>query len=327
MARVHGYDRIPERLPRVELSPASRTESHRPEARFRDLLIDRDYREAISYSFVDPELEELTHPGERRISLQNPIASNMSVMRSSLWTGLLSVMAANYRRQQRRIRLFETGHVFLERQGERLESSRIGGAASGALMRNARNGGRQIDFFDLKGDVESLLCATGCRELFSFEAAAHPALHPGQCARVLRAGQQVGLLGMLHPALQQRLDIDQAVFLFELEFTALVNSRLPEYRPVSRHPAISRDLSILVENTVAAAQLRDVIMSAGGSLLVDVELFDVYRGKGVPESGKSLSFTLTFQDSSRNLTDADIEEGMRRILKAVEKKLGGQLRT
>lgn len=327
VARIHGYDRIPERLPRVELSPASRTESHRPEARFRDLLIDRDYREAISYSFVDPELEEMIHPGGRRISLQNPIASNMSVMRSTLWAGLLSVMIANYRRQHRRIRLFETGHVFLDRQGERLESSRIGGAATGALMRNAWNGGRQIDFFDVKGDVESLLCATGCRELFSFEPAAHPALHPGQCAGILRAGRQVGLIGMLHPALQQRLDIDQAVYLYELEFVALVDSRIPSYHPVSRHPAISRDLSILVENSVGAAQLRDVIIAAGGRLLVDVELFDVYRGKGVPESGKSLSFTLTFQDSSRNLTDADIEEGMRRILKAVEKKLGGQLRT
>ncbi len=327
VARVYGYDRIPELPPRVEPAHRRQRESRRPLSQFANLLVDRGYREVITYSFVDPALQGQVEPGKSAIALRNPIASNMGVMRTSLWTGLLQTVGSNYRRQHRRLRLFETGHVFNVEQGERRESSRIGAILTGPIDRDAWQGERRMDFFDAKGDVEALLDASGCRGAFSFAAGKHPALHPGQCARISRSGRTVGWVGMLHPALQQSIDLDQPVYLFELDAEALRDSRVPSYSPVSRFPATTRDLSILVDDDVPAAKLRDTIAAAGGRLLVDLELFDIYQGTGVPEGQKSLSFTLTLQDSSRNLTDAEVEEGMRKILNSVEKKLGGKLRT
>lgn len=327
VARVYGYDRVPELPPGINPAQGRRAEARRPLSRFETLLVDRDYREAITYSFVDPALQEKIEPERPAIALKNPIASNMSVMRTSLLTGLLSALASNYRRQHRRIRLFETGHVFNVDGDRRTESPRIGGVASGVLSSDAWRDERVVDFFDIKGDVEAMLDATGCRAAFAFAADIHPALHPGQCARITRSGQAVGWIGMVHPALQQALGVDQPIYAFEIESEALAESRVPSYAPISRFPATTRDLSILVGADVPAAKLRETIAAAGGRLLVHLELFDVYQGAGVPEGQKSLSFTLTLQDSSRNLTDSDVEEGVRKILKAVEKKLGGKLRT
>ncbi len=327
VARIYGYDRIPGVPPQMEPTHKRPGEAERPLSRFASMLVARDYREVISYSFVDPQLQRQVEPERVAIDLKNPIASNMAQMRTSLWTGLLGTAATNYRRQHRRLRLFEVGHVFTREQGERVESNRIGGLVSGPVSTNAWQGERMVDFFDIKGDVESLLAATGRGDAFSFVAGRHPALHPGQCARVVRQQRTVGHVGMLHPALQQTLELDQPVFLFDLEADALMRSAVPAYEKVSRFPATTRDLSILVEESLPAAKLRDTIATAGGRLLVDLDLFDVYQGRGVDDGWKSLSFTLTLQDSSRNLTDADIEEGMRRILAAVEKKLGGKLRT
>ncbi|KAA3619161.1 MAG: phenylalanine--tRNA ligase subunit beta [Proteobacteria bacterium] len=327
IARIYGYHNIPELAPRVEPTRGSRDEATLPSHRFKTLLVDRDYREAITYSFVDPDLQKKIDPSHPAIPLRNPIASNMSAMRTSLWPGLLSALVFNYRRQQRRIRLFESGHVFLSAQGERVESERIGGVAAGPLMKDAWQNGREIDFFDVKGDVEALLNASGCGDSFSFVAGKHPALHPGQCARITRGGKTAGWLGALHPGLGKYLDLERTVYVFELEMSALTSSRVPSFAKVSRFPAMTRDLSILVDDSVTADRLKDAVKQAGGKLLMDVELFDVYTGEGVPEGHRSLSLTLTLQDYSRNLTDAEIEEVVRRVLSAVEKKLGGKLRT
>lgn len=327
VARIHGYHKIPELTPRAEPAHGMRRESQLSGHRFKTLLVDRDYREVISYSFVDAELQQRIEPKAAAIELRNPIASNMSVMRNSLWPGLLSTAASNYRRQHRRLRLFEAGHVFLIEEGKRTEPERIGAVATGPLMKDAWQGARPIDFYDIKGDVEALLCATGCREAFSFAPARHPALHPGQSARIMRDGNSIGWIGMLHPELQRQLDIEQPVYLFELEMIALKESRIPAFSRVSRFPATTRDLSILVDASINASRLRETIAAAAGKLLVDIELFDVYEGKGVPQGQKSLSFTLTLQDNSRNLTDAEIEEVTRRMMAAAEKKLGAKLRT
>ncbi|GJL80481.1 MAG: phenylalanine--tRNA ligase beta subunit [marine bacterium B5-7] len=327
VARIYGYQNIPAVSPRAEPGHRNRTESRLTPDRFKHFLVDRDYREIISYSFVDPTDQARMDPGNDTITLKNPIASNMSVMRTTLWTGLITILASNYRRQHRRIRLFETGHVFLTESNQRIEKSRFGGAVTGPLMRNDWGDGRLIDFFDVKGEIESLLAINGCREAFSFLPGRHPALHPGQCARITRSGKTIGWLGRMHPILQKEYGLDQPVYLFEMEMKGLIESSVPEYEPISKFPATRRDLSIVVDQSVSASRLRDTINSSGGKRLVDVELFDIYQGKGVPDGQRSLSYTLTLQDSSRNLTDEDIEEVTRRILNAVEKRTGGKLRT
>jgi phenylalanyl-tRNA synthetase beta chain len=217
--------------------------------------------------------------------------------------------------------------VFLGDQHTPEESARIAGVVSGPLMRDAWKGPRNVDFFDIKGDVEALVALTGCADSFSFVAGKHPALHPGQCARIMRSGKTVGWVGMLHPALQQSLDLEQALFLFELELDRIAESRVPSFEKVSKFPATTRDLSILVDRSTSAAKLSDTIRNAGGRLLVDLELFDVYEGEGIPPEQRSLSYTLTLQESSRNLTDSEVEGCMKKILNAVEKKLDGKLRT
>ena len=288
IARIYGYDKIPELAPRSEPAQGLRLEARIPMERFRTALVDRDYREAISYSFVDPQMQTMIEPSRTPIALKNPIASNMSVMRTSLWPGLLSTCLSNYRRQHRRLRFFETGHVFLGDAREPVESARIGGAISGPLSRDDWQSARRIDFYDIKGDLEALLSLTGCANAFSFLAGKNPALHPGQCARITRSGKTIGWVGMLHPALQQKLDIDQPVFLFEIELDALVESRVPAFQKVSKYPATTRDLSMVVDGSISAAKLSDTIASAAGRLLVDLELFDVYEGEGVAPGHRSL---------------------------------------
>ncbi len=328
VARIFGYDNIPEVSPRAEPGRGLRHESLLPQHRFKAFLVDHDYREVITYSFVDPKLQRMLEPKLSGITLKNPIASNMAVMRNSLWPGLITAFGENYRRQQRRIRLFETGHVFLTKKAMRKESARIGGIVSGPLARNDWSGNsRYYDFYDIKADVEGLLTLGGCREKFSFVAANHPALHPGQTARIKRGSASIGWLGALHPGLQREMEIDQPVFLFELELESLAESRVPSFAAVSKFPATTRDLSIVIENGVDAGQLQSVIQKSAGKLLMDLELFDIYQGKGVPAGHKSLSYTLTLQDSSSNLTDAEIEEAISRILTAIENRVGGKLRS
>ena len=327
IARIYGYDNIPGVDPAATPEQGLRKEEVLPIHRFKSLLVDRDFREVISYSFVEPELQKLIEPGKTGVPLLNPIASNLSVMRTTLLPGLLSSLASNYRRQHRRLRLFESGHVFEGKSGKYREHHRIAAAISGPVSPNSWQGdGRNVDFYDIKGDVESLLQASGCGNKFSFSMDQHPALHPGQSARIQRSGRNVGWIGALHPEVLRYLDVEQPVYVFEIGLESLTESRVPEFSSISRFPATSRDLSIVIDESVSARELTGVIRKSGGVRLVNLELFDVYRGKGVPDGQKSLSYTLTLQDSSSNLTDEEIEEAVTRILTAVNKRVGGALR-
>ena len=270
-----------------------------PVDRFQDYLVDRDYTEVITYSFVDGGLQARVDPNVPGIELRNPIASNMNVMRTTLWPGLLQAVDINQRRQVRRIRLFELGHVFSRKGGKTIETQRLGAVACGASNRlHWGDGNKAVDFFDMKGDLEGLLGLDGRDISYQFVPAKHPSLHPGQSAEICSGSKRIGYVGCLHPEIQQ----------------------------FSRFPFVHRDLSIVISAEIPAAKIQKVMRAAGGRLLTSIRLFDVYVGKEIDKHCKSLSFGLTLQSSSRNLTDREVEAVLGRIVTAL-KKLGGQLRS
>ncbi len=327
LARVHGYERLPTRIPRMAADTGFSSERLVPLERFKAVLVDRDYQEVITYSFVDPELQALIAPDETGLGLLNPISSDMSVMRVSLWPGLLQTVRYNRNRQQQRLRFFEVGRHFVRRREGLRQDVLLAGAVTGsALPEQWGSPDREADFFDAKGDVEALLRATGCAGVFSFVPSGYPALHPGQQARILREGIEIGRLGALHPELIARLDLEMPVFLFELAISALQQGRIPGFAEVSRFPAIRRDLAVVVDAATPAQAVLDCIAKSAGELLVDLQLFDEYRGEGIDSGRKSLALGLTLQDSSRTLKEEVVESVVGRVIRSLESGLGAKLR-
>jgi len=327
IARLHGFINIPSRAPHTAASHGLGREEEMPLDRLQDYLVDRDYTEVITYSFVDGTLQARVDPNARGVELSNPIASNMNVMRTTLWPGLLHAVDINHRRQVRRVRLFEVGHVFSRKGEKTIETQRLGAVACGSASRlHWDDAQRAGDFFDMKGDLEGLLGLDGRNISYQFVPGKHPALHPGQSAEVRDGANVIGHVGWLHPDIQQLLDFDFSVYLFEIDLAAICRRSIPTYRRVSRFPLVSRDLSVVISDEIPAAKVEKVIKAAGGRLLASVQLFDVYVGKEIKKHCKSLSFGLTLQSSSRNLTDREVEAVLGRIVTALQ-KLGGQLRS
>ncbi len=328
IGRIYGYHRLPERLPRAELVMHPRPEARLSLRRIQDTLMDLGYQEAISYSFVDEAEAALLAPDAELLRLANPISSEMTVMRPSLWPGLLRALRHNLNRQQERGRLFETGLCFRRQEGQIVQTPWVGGVIHGpALPEQWGSPRRQADFFDLKGDVETLLGLTHRAGNFIFEPSEHPALHPGQAAEVIDAGRSVGRLGVIHPRIAARLDVPPGTLLFELELAALQHGRLPQYRPISRYPAIRRDLALLVEENIPAAEIVAVIRSAAAEILQEIRVFDVYQGQGLPENHKSVAVGMILQHAERTLEDRDIEAVMTRIIEALAQRLGATPRS
>jgi phenylalanyl-tRNA synthetase beta chain len=251
----------------------------------------------------------------------------MADMRTSLWPGLIKAVLHNQNRQLDRLRFFEIGRCFIQNGQALAQPSRLGAAVTGsAWPKQWGLSQRAADFFDAKGDIEALLALTGCQEDFHFEPAQHPALHPGQTAKVTRAGNPVGWIGCLHPVLQSKLDLNQPVVLIELDLAALTSARTPEFREISKFPSIRRDLAVIVDERVPAQILLDTVTKTAGNLLVNLELFDEYRGEGIDSGRKSLALGLTFQNSSRTLKENEIEALLERVLTTLEQALGAQLR-
>lgn len=327
VARVHGYDRIPVRLPAAAASPALPPAASERERMMRQLLCARGYFEAITYSFVEPELAGLLSPELPALPLANPISSDMSVMRASLWPGLVAAARHNLNRQMASVRLFEIGMVFLPRASGLQQVVHIGGLRCGpGFAPNWAQVPREDDFYDLKQDVESLLQGLGQVEV-RFEPVEHPALHPGQSARIQTAAGTCGLIGALHPALAGRLQIDNRLFLFELDVEALAPVRSAQYQPISRFPRVRRDLSIVVPDAIAAGDCMSVARAAAGEHLHDLQLFDVYRGQGIDSGKKSLALGLIFQARYSTLTDDEVEKAVQRVLTQLAERFGGSLRT
>jgi len=327
IGRIHGYDLIPV----SHASSASATQSD-SETRFeldraRLALVDRGFQEVITYSFVSPEIQELVEPGVETLKLANTISAELSVMRTSLWPGLLQTAVYNQARQMERVRIFESGLRFRFGPEGLTQTPGIAGLVVGdRLPEQWSQRGQGVDFFDLKADVEALLTQTGASASFRFVPAEHPALHPGQTARVERDGQTVGLIGMLHPALAARLDLTGDVFLFELDLAPLTPGVLPRYAKISRYPGIRRDLAILVDQGVSYEAVEQCIRSVASDLLRDLIPFDVYTGQNIETGRKSLALGLILQSSSQTLTDEVIDVTVGRILEHLTSELDARLR-
>ena len=328
VARIYGYNNLPTSTPTMALELQAKPERQQDLSIFRQQLVASGYQEAVTYSFVDPELQKLVDPETDGIALQNPISADMSVMRTSLWSGLLSTAIYNLNRQQNRVRIFEAGQCFVPGEnGELTQNMALAGLICGSRTPAGWTASKdKVDFFDIKGDLESVLALTGLAEQFSFSAAEHPALHPGQSAMLSRNGEQVGWIGQLHPKLQAQLDVSTPVYLFQVDVAKLSESRLPKFSEVSKFPAVRRDLAFLVDSQIASADLMSEARNAAGEHLVDLMLFDVYQSKDIDNKGKSLALGLTFQHASRTLTDEEINTAIDRVVKKLDNKFKAELR-
>jgi phenylalanyl-tRNA synthetase beta chain len=324
VGRLHGYERIPARAYAAALAPFSPPESQRPLDAVKDSLVARGYQEVVTYSFVDPKLQEQLNPGVPAVVLDNPIAETMAVMRTTLWSGLVATWQYNSQRQQRRARLFECGAAYFpEGEGSR-ETQYLAGLVAGPVL--AEQWGapeRPADFFDAKADLEALFGRNAGR--LRYERAGHPALHPGRSARVLLDGRAIGWLGALHPRLVQALDAGD-LLLFELEAEAACAAALPQPGPVSEFPSSRRDLAFVVKEEISAEQLLAVARSSGGSLLKSAHIFDIYRGPGLPDGFKSMALGLIFQEYSRTLNIEEVDAAVGEITASVSAQLGASVR-
>lgn len=329
LARMIGLDNLPKLpLPATSVMPSGRNQQ---EMRLKHLLVGRGYQEAITYSFVDGKEQRLVEPNQVGLDLANPIAETLGQMRVSLWTGLFSAARYNLNRQAKRVRFFETGLRFLAQQDDNglpVQIPTLAGIVCGsaAAMQWAQ-ATRQVDFYDVKGDVEALLASAGLMGQVSFVPAQHPALHPGQTASIQLNGQAIGLIGSLHPSLAKQMDIDMPAVLFSIDLAYL--TALPAkatFQGLSKFPLVRRDIAVVVDAPVTFAQVSSVIASVKRDWFQSAELFDVYAGKGLAEGQRSLAVALWFQDLERTLTDAEIEACMNEIIEQLSLQLNAQLR-
>jgi phenylalanyl-tRNA synthetase beta chain len=330
VARLIGFEAIPEA---DALAPQRfrRLPEERPTERaVLQGLSARGYEEAVTLAFVDPAFQGQLFPDRPALPLANPLASDLSVMRVSLWPGLLRAALENQRRQQDRIRLFEHGTCFDESSGSTREIDSLAALALGPRLPEqwgiAKDLNVACDFFDLKADLMALLGATGEAEAFGFEAAVLPALHPGRSARVLRRGAPVGWIGELHPSLVRELAFTYAPVLFEVDFAAALAARRPAYREISRYPQVRRDLAIVVDESITLSAVAERVTLTASSLLRELRIFDVYRGPGLETGRKSIALGLIFQDISRTLTDDDVERLKASVVADLREKLNAKIR-
>jgi len=325
IGRIYGYNRLPSDALQGSLELQPLAETARPVEQYGDLLVVRGFQEVITYSFVDPQLQEAVNPNREAVRLANPISSEMAAMRTSLWPGLLKAAQHNINRQKSRVRLFEYGLRFRREAGEILQEPVLAGIATGLRMPEHWDGkGEPADFYDLKQDVEMLLARADGD--FHFVADTHPALHPGQAAAIRQNEATVGWLGRLHPRLARQLDLDPATCLFELEYAAISRGRQTQFAPISRFPSIRRDLAVVLDADVEAGAVLAVVREAAGGLLQGLVIFDIYQGKGVEKGRKSMAFGLILQDYSSTLTEKEIESVLNRITSRLGEELGASLR-
>jgi phenylalanyl-tRNA synthetase beta chain len=326
VGRVFGYDHIPAvHYPSAQRMPPL-PEERVPLSRLRDTLIARGYQEVITYSFVDSHLQQLV-TGEQGIALANPITVDMAEMRRSLWPGLIQTLRYNLNRQQPRARIFESGMRFLVQSNEIKQENVIAGLIYGPQYPLQWGLPHRIsDLADLRSDVEALLVPSGAAERLEAVPSSHPALHPGQSALLRLDGANLGWLGALHPALQQKLDMPEPVFVFELCLGPILQAFVPAYMTISQFPSISRDLAIVVDEELGAARILAVVRQAAGPLAAAIHIFDIYKGTSIDSRRKSVALSLILQDSSRTLTDEAADATIAKIVERLRHELGATIR-
>ncbi len=327
VARIYGYDRIPETTGYAELPLQSIREAVVAADAIAELLVARDYSEVITYSFIDRAADERVSGESNSLPLSNPLSSEMGVMRSTLWPGLLTAAEANVARQQGRVRLFEIGKTYHGSVDSPLEVERVAGLIIGDRVPEQWGvGSDAVDFFDIKGDVEALLDATGCGNEFDFVADEQQTLQPGQTSAITRNGKRLGWLGKVHPVVAREFDLKPATFVFELDIAASFEGSVPKAAPVSRYPEVRRDIAVLVKESVSAAALAQAVRAASPELIRDVRIFDVYRGSGVESGLKSVALGLILQETSRTLTDDDADAAVDAAVQKIRQDFDANLR-
>jgi phenylalanyl-tRNA synthetase beta chain len=332
IARIYGYDNIPSQPPVARMAMMPAGESKKSAMALRRQVAARGYHEVVTYSFVEAAWEadfSASHAkGVAPIMLANPIASQMGVMRSTLIGGLVGTLVANRKRQTERVRIFELGRCFRREPGAGpvdgfTQPLRLAGLAAGSAFPEqwGAPGGR-VDFYDVKADVEALFAP---RRL-EFVKAANPALHPGRCAEIMLEGRNVGVVGELHPRWVQKYELGTAPVVFELELTEVLATPFPAYVEVSRFPAVVRDLALVVPQSQTLAPLLAGLRAAAPAIVRDVALFDVYHGKWLGESEKSLAFRIVMQDTQRTLEDGEVEEVIAGLLAVATRDFNASLR-
>ena len=326
LIRIYGYNNIPRTMPVYQPVMKPRSESVLDLQHIKDLLVNRGYFEAISYSFVDPAWQRIIDPELEPVALANPLSTELSVMRTSIWPGLLRAVQHNLNRQQPRVRLFETGLTFVKGGDELIQAPKIAGVLCGQL--NPEQWGepaRNIDFFDAKADVEAILGMGGCKDI-QFIATERAALHPGQTAKIVSNGRDIGWIGALHPQTQRDLDLEPVIYVFELDQQAILDAEVPVFAPLSKFPEVRRDIALLVSQETPASALYDTIRQSASEVLQDISVFDVYTGTGIENGLKSVALGLILQGFSRTLTDEDVDREIENIVKALKQDLGATLR-
>jgi len=327
IGRVYGYDKLPSQAPVGALEMAACAETRVTVERIADVLVDLGYQEAITYSFVEPGFQRALNPDLVTIALENPISSEMSVMRTSLWPGLLKALRHNQNRQVNRLRLFEHGLRFYSEDNDIKQDIVIGGVLSGDCLPEHWSGkSRPVDFYDARHDIEAALALTGRAADYRFVHSDHPALHPGQTACIRRGDRDIGWLGRIHPVIAGQFDLNPDTYLFEFGYAAVQDGGLVRFQELSRYPSIRRDLAIVTGIEVTAADLQAEVQRSAGALLKEMVIFDVYQGEGIETGRKSVAFGLILQDSSRTLTDDDVEVVVSRVTESLNKKFGAALR-
>lgn len=326
LARIYGYNRLPTTTPSIPVSLPQKSERRLALESVEQQLTARAYREVITYSFIDPKLQKVFELDEEEaVSLLNPISADMSVMRTSLLPGLVQTLAYNLKRQKLRARLFEKGMRFIPKDSGLEQSQGLAGLIYGAREASSwNNTSDDVDFYDLKGDLESLLSLTG--KGYRFVPVKRKALHPGQTASIVLDDKEVGVIGALHPQVLQNLGLSKSAYVFEIDLKVLGVAEVPAYTPISKFPEVSRDLAVVVDRQAAVAEMSDAIVSAAGEYLKDLSVFDIYSGEGIDPQRKSVAFSLTFQHSSRTLNEDEINNATALVVKRLEEKFDARLR-
>jgi len=335
LARLIGYDQLPAALPTVAAQPGTAPEERRSRHALRHFLCQRGYSEAVTFAFVPEAWERDVVGNAAPISLANPIAAPLAVLRSSLIPGLIEAVAGNRKRQAERVRLFEIGRCFLSAEPVRAVTQselsaalarqqplRLAAVAWGLAEEGWHEGGRTVDFYDVKGDLEALFAP----ESLTFSRIDHPALHPGRAATVWWRSQAIGVVGELHPRWARHWGLKPAPVLFEVDLAPLLERSKPSYRPLSRQPMVVRDLAFLVPQGVAVADLIEAVRRDAPQWLQAVWVFDCYQGSPLPEGTKSVALRLQWQHEERTLTDAEIDEAVAAAVARVSRQCGATLR-
>lgn len=326
VGRIYGYDKLPKTSALGEIKLKQDNESCVSQEFFADRLVSLGYQEAITYSFVDQKLQSLITPDQEGIALANPLSADLAVMRTSLWPGLLKALSYNQNRQQTRVKFFETGLKFEKIANEIVQTRMISGVVSGTAQPESWNSpARKLDFYDVKADIESLLCSVD--DSIVFEKAEHAALHPGQTAKIIKNGAVIGYLGAIHPKLQKYLDLNGPVYLFELCLNESIQGSIPRFSDVSKYPEVRRDLAIVIDQQVPFEKVRSEVVAHAGQYLVNVALFDVYAGENLGKGLKSLGLALVWQRIDRTLNDEEINQAFENIVSALNAKFGANIRS